>query len=71
MLPERFKERMKDMLGNEYPIFEAALGEENVRAIRVNESKISVPDFLSATKLTLSQIPYARGICLFPQRFRE
>ena len=59
MLPERFKERMKDMLGNEYPIFEAALGEENVRAIRINESKISVPDFLSATKLTLSQIPYA------------
>ena len=59
MLPERFKERMKEMLGDEYPAFESALGEENVRAIRVNESKLSVSDFLAATKLTLSPIPYA------------
>ena len=59
MLPERFKERMKDMLGDEYPAFESALGEENVRAVRVNESKIAVSDFLSATKLSLSPIEYA------------
>ena len=59
MLPERFKERMKDMLGDEYPAFEAALAEPNVRAIRVNESKISVADFLSATGLSLSPISYA------------
>ena len=59
MLPERFKERMKDMLGEEYPAFEAALAEPNVRAIRVNESKISVRDFLSATRLELSPISYA------------
>ena len=59
MLPERFKERMKDMLGEEYPAFESALAEPNVRAIRVNESKISVSDFLSATTLSLSSIEYA------------
>ena len=59
MLPERFKERMKEMLGEEYPAFESALDEPNVRAIRINESKISVSDFLSATKLTLSPIGYA------------
>ncbi len=59
MLPERFKERMKDMLGDEYPAFESALGEPNVRAIRINETKITVPDFLSATDLDLSPIPYA------------
>ena len=59
MLPERFKERMKDMLGEEYPAFESALAEPNVRAVRVNESKISVSDFLSATTLSLSSIEYA------------
>ena len=59
MLPERFKDRMKVMLGEDYPAFEAALAEPNVRAIRVNESKISVADFLSATGLSLSPISYA------------
>lgn len=59
MLPERFKERMKNILGDEYPAFEAALGEENVRGVRVNETKISVEDFLSVTRLDLSTIPYA------------
>ena len=59
MLPERFKERMKDVLGDNYPAFESALGEPNVRAIRINETKISVSDFLSATKLKLSPIGYA------------
>ena len=60
MLPEKFKERMKERLGEEYPVFESALGEENVRGIRVNESKISVSDFLSVTKLNLSPIDYAQ-----------
>ncbi len=59
MLPERFKERMKGILGDEYQAFESALGELNVRAIRINETKITVPDFLSATKQKLSPIPYA------------
>ena len=59
MLPERFKERMKELLGEEYPAFESALAEPNVRAVRVNESKISVADFLSATTLSLSSIEYA------------
>ena len=60
MLPERFKERMKDMLGEDYPTFESALAEPNVRAIRINETKISVSDFLAATKLKLSPIDYAQ-----------
>ena len=59
MLPEKFKKRMKDMLGDEYDAFETALGEKNVRAIRVNETKISVNDFLDKTGLALSPISYA------------
>ena len=59
MLPEIFLNRMKDMLGDEYDAFEAALADENVRAIRVNTTKISVEDFLNRTDLPLSPIPYA------------
>ena len=59
MLPERFTERMKEMLGEDYAAFENALGEKNVRAIRINTTKISVKDFLSKTSLTLSPISYA------------
>ena len=59
MLPEKFQERMKNMLGSEYAEFEAALSEPNVRAIRVNTTKIETEDFLSKTTLTLSKIDYA------------
>jgi len=60
MLPERFLKRMSEMLGDEYPYFEKALSEPNVRAVRVNETKISVERFLSLTELAVSPIPYAR-----------
>ncbi len=59
MLPERFKERMQELLGEEYPLLESALGEPNVRGVRVNTTKISVEDFLSVTSLALSKIDYA------------
>ena len=59
MLPQRFTERLKNMLGEEYPAFENALGEKNVRAVRVNTTKIQVTDFLERTSLILSPIEYA------------
>ena len=59
MLPERFTQRMKALLGEEYTEFENALDEQNVRAIRVNTTKIQVSDFLKKTSLRLSPISYA------------
>lgn len=50
---------MKNMLGNDYEAFETALSEPNIRAIRVNTTKIPVEDFLSKTTLKLSPIKYA------------
>ena len=50
---------MKDILGEDYEKFEASLGEENVRAVRVNTTKLAVEDFLAKTSLTLSPIDYA------------
>ena len=58
MLPENFLERMKKILGEGYEAFANALEKENVKGIRVNETKISVEDFLDATELSLSEIDY-------------
>lgn len=59
MICERFLDRMKNILGDEFCAFEAALGEPSVRGIRVNTAKLSVEDFLSKTRLELNPIPYA------------
>ena len=56
MLPEQFKVRMKELLGDEYDALEAALSEPNVRGIRVNETKIAKKDFLNITSLRLEEI---------------
>ena len=59
MLPNRFTERMKALLGDKYAAFEEALTLPGIRAVRVNRVKISIDDFLKKTKLSLSPIPYA------------
>ncbi len=58
MIPEKFLSRMKNILGDEYDEFEAALSLPNVRGVRVNTTKISVDDFLASTSLALDKIPY-------------
>ena len=59
MIPERFSERMKELLGEEYAAFESALSEKSVRGVRVNTAKISVEDYQKVTELDLSPISYA------------
>ncbi len=59
MLPEKFLNRMKAMLGEDFPAFSSALEEPAVRAIRVNECKCSAEQFLGHTSLSLESIPYA------------
>ena len=58
MIPEKFSERMKKMLGDDYSAFESALAEESVRGVRVNTIKTSVEDYLAVTELSLSPISY-------------
>lgn len=58
MIPEQFLLRMKNILCDDFAAFESALSEPNVRAVRVNTTKISVPDFLSATSLELERIQH-------------
>jgi len=58
MLPEKFTQRMKNLLAEDYDAFIAALEEPSVRAIRVNKTKISVGDFKAVTELALSPLSY-------------
>lgn len=58
MLPEEFKERMKDMLGEEYPAFERSLEKEPCRALRVNMGKITTEAFLRISPFALRRVPW-------------
>ncbi len=57
-LPEKFAERMKLLLGDEYDNYIASLDEKPVRAFRVNTDKISVEDFLKINPFDTEKIPY-------------
>lgn len=58
MISDIFFDRMKDILKDEYPAFEAALGMPAVKAVRVNTGKISRERFLESTSLDLTPLPY-------------
>lgn len=60
MTDEKFRERMKILLGEEYGDFIAAVENgEAVRAVRVNTLKCSLPDFLRRGALDMTPLSYA------------
>ena len=59
MLPERFLERMKNLLGEEYPAFFAALERPPVRGIRVNSLKTTVERVAEESDFSLEALPYS------------
>ncbi len=58
-LPEKYKERMKLLLGEDYEAYERSLSEPPVRAFRVNTDKISVEDFEKICPFPHEKIPYS------------
>ena len=54
MIPEKFKERMKLLLGGEYEDFMAALEQERYQALRVNPMKMDREEFLRKAPFFLS-----------------
>ena len=62
MIPERFKEKMKNILGDEYPRFiEALETEDAVRGLRVNLIKTTPEKLLSDGEFKLEPLPYANN----------
>ncbi len=60
MLPERFKERMKKLLGAEYPAFEDALETKKpVRGMRVNTIKADPEEVKRDFPLPITEISYS------------
>ena len=58
MLPEKFTEKMKALLGESYPAFLSALSEDAVRGLRINTVKCKRDGFLSDCELPLTPLPY-------------
>lgn len=61
MLPERFLDRMKKMLGEEYPAFLESLAGESYRALRVNTRKTETDAFLKKNPFTLEKVPWTEN----------
>ena len=60
MLPNEFKDRMKQLLKDKYEMFLETYNDSNVKSIRVNTNKISIEEFLKLNQFQLKQIPYAK-----------
>lgn len=58
MLPQEFEQRMKQMLGEEYPAFEESYEKEKFQALRLNPLKVDKECFLEKTTFTLTQVPW-------------
>ncbi len=58
MLPQEFEQRMKQMLGEEYPAFEASYEKEKYQALRLNPLKVDKESFLEKTTFNLKQVPW-------------
>ena len=61
MLPDQFLDRMKEMLGEEYPPFLESLQEETYRALRVNTRKTEVTAFLEKAPFSLKKVPWTEN----------
>ena len=59
MISEKFYDRMRELLGDDFDAFRASLDEAPVRAVRINSSKISVSRFLEFFDGELSPLSYA------------
>ena len=60
-LPVCFEKRMKDLLGEEFKSYTAALQKEPCRAFRVNTKKISLPDFEKINPFGSERVPYVEN----------
>lgn len=60
-LPEAFENRMKTLLGDDFPKYKLALNETPVRGFRVNTDKISVEDFMKINEFSSEKIPYVQN----------
>lgn len=59
MLPKEFTDRMKDMLGDEYPAFEESYQREKYQALRMNPLKVERSDMTAAVPFAGEGVSWA------------
>ena len=57
-LPEKYRDRMKELLGNEYETYEQSLNKEHFSGIRVNTLKISPEEFEAIAPFEMKRVPW-------------
>ena len=60
-LPIEYENRMKNLLGDEFESYKAALSEKPIRAFRVNTEKISLDKFVKINPFTSERIPHVEN----------
>lgn len=60
MLPQEFLDRMKEMLGEEYPAFLDSYEREKYQALRINTLKAEKEAFLAKAPFILEQVPWMK-----------
>lgn len=69
-LPDAFEQRMKRLLGDEYPAFRDALARPQARGLRVNPLKITPDAFAKQAPFTLTPVPWAQEGFFYPEQQR-
>lgn len=59
MLPQEFKHRMENMLGEEYPYFLESYDREKYQSLRLNPLKTDRGTFLEKTSFDLTKVPWS------------
>lgn len=60
-LPEKYLNEMKNILKDEFDLYLNSFNEEHITSLRVNESKISIEEFLKIFPYPLEQVPWCHN----------
>lgn len=60
-LPDEYKKRMQQLLGEDFAAYENALSQPAVKGFRVNTDKISLEDFEKINPFSAEKIPYVKN----------
>ena len=60
-LPEKYLNEMKNILKDEFDLYLNSFNKEHITSLRVNESKISIEEFLKIFPYPLEQVPWCHN----------
>ena len=61
MLPEQFLDRMKQMLGEEFPAFLESYEQEKYQALRINPQKTTIASFMEKSPFLRKPVPWEKN----------